>query len=293
MSRSLYKEKIIDASVIINKARNSFYDKKLSSLTGDPRGTYKVINHLLDKKYSANKQPNRDSDEAVANDLKTFFDNKVKNIYYHIDKESQLLTNMNSKKTTNPNSNSLDSKMTDFISISPKELTDIIVNMTDKSSALDIIPMWLFKKCLPELIGIVHYIVNESLATGCFPSSLKSAMIRPSLKKPSLDSDDLKNYRPISNLTYLSKIIEKVVHQQLTKYIETNGLFAEFQSGYRKGHSCETAVTKIHNDILMMVDKKQNVVLLLLDLSAAFDTIYHKLLLEESWKTCMELMELY
>ena len=153
--------------------------------------------------------------------------------------------------------------------------------MPDKSSPIDIIPMWLFKKCLPELIHVVHYIVNESLRTGCFPSALKSAIIRPSLKKPSLDSDDLKNYRPISNLTYLSKIIKKVVHLQLTKYIDTHELFADFQSGYRRAHSCETSVTKIHNDILMMIDKQQNVVLLLLDLSAAFDTINHQILIKK------------
>ena len=127
----------------------------------------------------------------------------------------------------------------------------------------------------------VYHIVDTSLCTGMFPSSLKSAIIRPSLKKPTLDSDELKNYRPISNLTYLSKIIEKVVHKQLTEYTDTNKLFSDFQSGYRKGHSCETAVTRIHNDILLMVDKRDNVVLLLLDLSAAFDTINHKLLLKK------------
>ena len=153
--------------------------------------------------------------------------------------------------------------------------------MPNKSSVLDAIPIWIFKHCQEELIGIVQFIVNQSLATGKFPDRLKSAMIRPSLKKPGLDSDDLTNYRPISNLTYLSKMIEKVVHKQLTNYINENALFADFQSSYRKFHSCETAVTRIHNDILMMVDKRRNVILLLLDLSAAFDTINHKLLLKK------------
>ncbi len=104
-------------------------------------------------------------------------------------------------------------------------------------------------------------------------------MIKPGLKKPLLDSDDLKNYRPISNLTYLSKIIEKVVHHQISNFVDENQLFSNFQSGYRKFHGCETAVTRIHNDLLMMIDRKDNVVLLLLDLSAAFDTINHNLLL--------------
>ena len=89
----------------------------------------------------------------------------------------------------------------------------------------------------------------------------------------------------ISNLTYLSKILEKVVHSQMIQYLSLNNdLFCHLQSGYRKHHSCETAVTRIHNDLLMMIDKKKwkdNVVLLLLDLSAAFDTINHDFLLQK------------
>ena len=278
-SRSIYKEKCIDAAIIIDRARNTYYDNKLSSLAGDPRGTYKVVNRLLDKQYGANKVPNGESDEAVANNLKTFFDSKVRTIYADITKESLGLMDTQLHNTSLPQNTN--ATMDGFSSISVTELFEVIRKMPNKSSSLDVLPMWLFKHCLPELIGIVHFIVNESLATGCFPKLLKSAMIRPSLKKPGLDSDELKNYRPISNLTYLSKIIEKVVHNQLTAYIDTNELFADFQSGYRKVHSCETAVTKIHNDILMMVDKKKNVVLLLLDLSAAFDTINHKLLLNK------------
>ena len=275
-SKSVYKEKCIDAAIIINKARNRFYDKKLSSLKGDPRGTYKVINRLLDKQYGSNTVPNGESDEVIASNLMTFFDNKVKTIYSDISNSPQA-------PYVNSQSNPADSVpgLSEFHAISTFELTDVIKNMPNKSSALDVIPMWLFKNCLPELMDSVYHIVDTSLCTGMFPSSLKSAMIRPSLKKPTLDSDELKNYRPISNLTYLSKIIEKVVHKQLTEYTDTNKLFSDFQSGYRKGHSCETAVTRIHNDILLMVDKRENVVLLLLDLSAAFDTINHKLLLKK------------
>ena len=144
--------------------------------------------------------------------------------------------------------------------------------------------MWLFEHCLPELNELVLIIVNQSLSSGCFPSSLKSAIIRPSLKKVGLDPDVLKNYRPISNLTFLSKIIEKCVHKQLCTYIENENLFAEFQSGYRNFHSCETAVTRIHNDMLIMIDQQSNVILLLLDLSAAFDTINHSLLIKKLQK---------
>jgi hypothetical protein len=160
-------------------------------------------------------------------------------------------------------------------------IESLIRDLPNKSSPLDAIPLWLFKHCLPELLPVVHFIVNESLRTGQFPSALKTVSVRPGLKKPTLDVDGLKNYRPISNLTYLSKILEKTVHHQLNNYVDSNNLYAHYQSGYRKFHSCETAVTRIHNDLLMMIDKKTNVLLLLLDLSAAFDTINHTLLLKK------------
>ena len=148
------------------------------------------------------------------------------------------------------------------------ELEEMIKDLPNKSSSLDVIPLWLFKHCLPELLPIVHYIVNQSLKERIFPTALKEASIRPGLKKHTLDVDELKNYRPISNLTYLSKILEKAVHHQLNNYVNDNNLFSTHQSGYRRFHGCETAVTKIHNDVLMLIDKKENVLLLLLDLSA-------------------------
>ena len=87
------------------------------------------------------------------------------------------------------------------------------------------------------------------------------------------------NYRPISNLKVISKIIEKVVAVRLQKYLEANHLNEPLQSAYKPFHSCETALVRVHNDILVSVDKRHCVMLLLLDLSAAFDTIDHDILL--------------
>ena len=111
------------------------------------------------------------------------------------------------------------------------------------------------------------------------PTELKQAVIRPLLKKPSLDYQEFKNFRPISNLTFLSKVIEKVVALQLVDYIDNNGLFEVFQSTYRAHHSTETALLRVYNDIAMSTDNQKSVVLVLQDLSAAFDTVDHSLLL--------------
>ncbi len=109
---------------------------------------------------------------------------------------------------------------------------------------------------------------------------MKVALINPILKKPSLDKEILSNYRPVSNLTYVSKLIERVIVKQLVDHLESNGLVETFQSAYKQYHSTETALTCVTNNILTALDRKQAVLLVLLDLSAAFDTVDHTVLLK-------------
>ncbi len=111
------------------------------------------------------------------------------------------------------------------------------------------------------------------------PTALKTAVVVPILKKVSLDPDILKNYRPVSNLPYLAKLLEKVVCKRLQDHKMINSLYEPAQSAYRAGHSTETAVLKVHNDILRSIDDGHCVFLVLLDLSAAFDTVHHETLL--------------
>lgn len=109
----------------------------------------------------------------------------------------------------------------------------------------------------------------------------KIALVKPSLKKQSLvpKKNELKNYRPVSNLAFLSKVIEKVVVQQLKDFLVSCDDIEKFQSAYRAGHSTETALLRVQNDILTAIDNGKSACLILLDLSAAFDTIDHDLLL--------------
>lgn len=122
-------------------------------------------------------------------------------------------------------------------------------------------------------------IVNQSLLSGVFPQNLKSAHITPVIKKPSLDSEKLENYRPVANIKFIAKILEKAASKQITYYLQKHNLFTKYQSAYRKDHSTETALLKIYNDILLNIDKGNEMLLILLDFSAAFDSISHNLLL--------------
>ena len=112
------------------------------------------------------------------------------------------------------------------------------------------------------------------------PHSLKQAILKPLLKKASLDHEILSNFRPISNLKFVAKLIGKVVANRLVSYLEQNHLDEPLQSAYKKFHSCETALVRVQNDMLCAIDKRCCVALLLLDLSAAFDTVDHNILLQ-------------
>ena len=121
---------------------------------------------------------------------------------------------------------------------------------------------------------------NASFKEGVLPLLQTHAIVNPRLKKTTLNPEDLNAFRPISNLSFLSKTIERVVAVRFNEHVEANKLLLKYQSAYRANHSTETAVTAIHNDIIPSVDRKDHVsVLVLLDLSAAFDTVDHAILL--------------
>ena len=105
-------------------------------------------------------------------------------------------------------------------------------------------------------------------------------MITPILKNETKDPEEFQNYRPISILLFLSKLLETVLHWQLTNFIEENKLHGEFQSAYKPNHSCETAMVHVVNEIQEMTENNLNVALVALDLSSAFDTVDHQILID-------------
>ena len=170
-------------------------------------------------------------------------------------------------------------ELSEFSPTSEDELSGFVKKIAAKSCSLDPVPASLLRCCIDDLLPIINRVVNLSFNSASMPSSMKNAVLSPLLKKPSLDFEIFSNFRPVSNLKFLSKVIEKAAAIRLTNYLCDNDLNEGLQSAYKKHHSCETALLRVQNDILKSIDDKKCVVLLLLDLSAAFDTVDHKILL--------------
>ena len=126
---------------------------------------------------------------------------------------------------------------------------------------------------LSYILDIILCIVNLCFSSGVFPTPCKSSIIFPWIKKQGLDPEILKNYRPVANLSFISKIIEKAIATQIHDHLINNDIVDNLQSAYKAGHSCETALLRVYNDIVTTSGRGNGAMLVLLDLPAAFDTI--------------------
>ena len=134
------------------------------------------------------------------------------------------------------------------------------------------------KKDLSVFLSIWTHIINLSLSTGSI-YNLRHATITPLLKNNDLDFNKYENFCPVSDLTFISKLTERVVLKRLSNHMHHNNLNIPNQHGYKKNHSTETVLLKLIKDICINFDKSNATVLLLLDLSAAFDTVSVDILL--------------
>ena len=274
IDHDIYKEQCKLVSNMIDNARSTHYNEQIITNSSDQKALYQVVDKLMHRK-SEPMLPSHDSLEDLANKFADFFADKIVRIRSDLD---VLRTNVENTEH-HASSEAPDHLLTDFKSVSEDEVYKIIKSSPTKSCALDPIPTWILKECIGPLLPVITQIVNLSLSSNIMPSSLKEAILAPLLKKVNLDFEIFKNFRPVSNLAFISKLIERVVASQFVDHMSVNNLHELFQSAYRKFHSTETALTKVHSDMLGDLDQRQSILLILIDLSAAFDTIDHEILL--------------
>lgn len=155
----------------------------------------------------------------------------------------------------------------------------LVKNCQKKSSTCDPIPTSLLKRYAERLAIPITTLVNMYLCTGFLPDEMKLAHLIPLLKKPSLCPDYLNNYRPVSLLSFLSKLVERLVGKQLTAHLTQHNLFVSVQLAYQQNHFTETTLLKVVKDLLFAIDGGNAAVLTLMDESVAFDTVDHANLL--------------
>ena len=159
-----------------------------------------------------------------------------------------------------------------------QEVHKIITSSKPTTCRSDPWPSTLVKMHVTTLLPVLTKLVNLSLTCGVFSTEWKTSIILPLLKKTGLALEK-KNYRPVNNLPFVGKLVEKSMLSQLNTYMETNDLLPDHLSAYRQNYSTETVLIKLLNDLLLSMDSQRVTLLTAVDLSAAFDTVDHDILL--------------
>ena len=268
-----FKEQCAKFNKLLYNSKKSFILSSIKTCKKDNKKLYQIVGKFL-KSYSSNKLPQICPAHELPNAFATFFQNKI--LMLHQD----LSTNQSAVCAPEENDVVFDGTTFDqFNPVTTVDVNNILHSLNSTNCKLDPLPAVLLKKCSSVVVNAITVIINNSLKSSQVPLEFKKAIISPLMKSHNLDPDTLANYRPISHLSFLSKVLEKVVAGQLNEHLAINNIHDKFQSAYRTGFSTETALIRITDDILFALDNKCFIALIMIDMSAAFDTIDHNILL--------------
>ena len=260
--RAFYNQRRFVAN-IIKTAQMSYYKNIISENKHDFKAIYKIVNSLLFRKQEV-KLPLITPPTKLVESFSEFFDGKIAKIMHHLHetidddldrymyKEETFQTKMRLKK---------------FSHVFYTDIKELVATTPNKSCKLDPIPTALLKSNIGVLALVIADIVNVSLGNGKVCQDLKEAYLL------------LPSFRPVSDLSYLLKLIEHVVAKQLIRYTKTTNQMEPYQSAYCEHFSTETALLRVKSDILEAINKKEIMCLIMLNLSAAFDSLEHSLIL--------------
>ena len=272
--KSAWRCVISSFNKLISAKKKSYYIDKFQAYLRDPRATFGIVAHLLGKRGEKILPAWAKSDPAkFVNEFNNYLQNKIANIRDDI---KSINSDIFSEFGINvPTGHGLET-------LQPIDENDILnyiakcklTNCPNDKINFNKIELHSFKDIMRELINICF-------ASGKFPESEKEGIIYPRLKSNDMDADSFASYRPVTNITVLSKIIEIAINNRLNEYLMSCNLIPEFQSAFRANHSTETALLKVHSDIIRSLDNSKTVCMICLDLSAAFDTVDHEILINE------------
>ena len=220
-----------------NKA-SSYWKSEIRSEAGNSRRIWRHVNTFLGE---------------TRRRAETFFTAEQ----YHdvIDKKTTDICAATESAETPSYSNNTTSTWSDLESVNVEDVLKVIGSSSTKQCDSDPLPSWLLKSCATKLGPYITMLFNTSLSTERFSTTWKHAIVTSLLKKAGLDESVPTNYRPVSNLLFLSKVLKRIVHHQLVGHLVRNDLILHFQSAYQKGHSTETAVFKVCSDVVDGIGK--------------------------------------
>ena len=257
-------------NTLVEDMKKKYYNEKFRK-TKNSREIQKNLDELIGLKGEKVLPDKPEEHKTLANNFVKYFENKINKICVEIEKESYV-ENRYMMKTENI-------KLTKFRKLNMNDLEKVMGKMKLTYCENDPFPISDIKDAenFDKIKSLYLKIINMSLQDG-FPQCEKLACIKPGYKEKG-EKNDLSAYRPISNLSYLSKIIETVVYEQTWSHLSSLNIIPEQQSAYRENHSTETTVGAIMNDMIEISRNNECGILIMIDLSAAFDTVNHAYLL--------------
>lgn len=250
------------AQLAISK-RTQFFSNLIQKSEGDQRALFNLVFTVMDKRNTSRILPQFENPTVLANQFNHFYSNKVLQIRNKI-KPSNLRCDFRQ--------NFHGVVMESLRPTTVDELRKIIKDMGIKTSSQDALPGSILKDIIEDLLPYLCDLVNKSLSTASV-EGVKDSVITPLLKKSGIDPETLKNYRPVTGVEFISKLSEKITTIRLYEHMSINNLHSKYQHAYKKYHSTETLLVKLVNDVLVDFESNKSTILLLIDLSAAFDTV--------------------
>ena len=262
----LYRQAKHKVSKLVHKSKCKYYTERIA-LASSSKELHQIVN-TLSNRHTSKILPTIYPSADLPSIFIKHFTNKVEKLRADIASEhvaSTLVTGTTA------------ATFSSFEKVSQLIVKECILISAPESCDLGPIPSKLLIECLDSILPSLTDLFNSSLAPEISPQ-IKSTLVTPILKKRCLDHNDLNNYRPVSILCFIAKILEKLVLSQVSSYLNSHNLYNTCQSSYRPGHSTETALLKVVNDLFLSFNKGNISVLALLDFSSAFDTIGHSIL---------------
>ena len=269
-NRSRLRKQIARCNSLVNKDKASYFRRTFRN-ANDSMKLWQALRSALHSGPEA-VLPSHESKKGLADRFVTFFSDKIAKIRNSFS-SSDLFSLPLPPDVPN---------FSYFKQVSQEEIRKIIMKSPSKSCLLHPWPTFLVKECIDILLPSIIKLVNCSLSEGVVPDEFKKAIVTSLIKKSSLPPND---YRPVSGLGFISKLVEHVIASQLNDHVSVSGLENVRQSAYKLSHSTESALLSIKNDVHLAFAKSEATAVVLLDQSAAFDTIDHDTLLDSlsSW----------